>query len=174
MDIRKALAVFCILAVIGIVGYVVYDSFRTVDEFSPVVTIECGEMILDEPYTIDPAKVYVERIRPGHQVNCPLTIKNTGAENCTYILSIVTPRPPQEGYEAYNLNTPVWAVLSAREMTVAPGETNEATLSIGMPHECAPEAGKIEVWVRVQRYSEDNVKTDMVSRWLISLEETSS
>ena len=117
MDIRKALAVFCILAVIGIVGYVVYDSFRTVDEFSPVVTIECGEMILDEPYTIDPAKVYVERIRPGHQVNCPLTIKNTGAENCTYILSIVTPRPPQEGYEAYNLNTPVWAVLSAREMT---------------------------------------------------------
>lgn len=133
------------------------------------ITYEGNRTILapDIGFGVNSRAVF-EGVYPGWSGTIPITIVNGRDRDRLFVISVVSPTNPLEGYEAFPRQYLYWFTISQPTVTVLKGGSFQVPITLTMPKDLDCRGKKFEVRILV----EDTTQTGLVqiaveSRWFI-------
>lgn len=127
------------------------------------------QKLIDSPW-ISPAVVEVSNFYPGARAEWNLRVHNGKDEESGFSITYKEPNYLREGYSMPPDGAQAWVLIADPSPVFAPKETLEILVVLEMPWNVEMEdKAKWEFWVSVIEDTDSMIRTEMCSRWLVSM-----
>jgi len=138
-----------------------------VTEEGMTLTFDPDEYV-DQTY-ITPSVVHIDNFYPGATGEFPIYIHNGDEEASTFIVTVLIPDNPREGFVAVSESSLRWIIITDSSPVVAPKTSTKVWVSLQMPKDAVSPGPKWEFWTAVQKTKQGFIAVRLATRWLVTM-----
>lgn len=176
LTIALALIVVLVIGMVGCTTTTPENPVMPNTPMSPTTSSNPGSVsdpdveqrLIDKTW-ISPAMVQIGNYYPGARAEWSLRLHNGGDTMAEFLVSYRYPDYIKEGYNTAPPEARDWVIITDPTPVLAPKETREILVVLAVPKDVVVTSKQWEFWVSVVEQTGGMVRTEMCSRWLVSM-----